>query len=418
MDFPTSRLVALEPLLYDMDQIRGIYGEAGQEVVNRVTRLVTTQVQPPFAIAIDGAWGAGKTTFLSLIRDRLDSLNYPTVWFNPWEYDATGEVVLALQKRIASELIARWKFAVKELGVFALALATAGISVAAKKCGIEYEQVKALEEDVREALDAREWSRYEDHVEATKSDFIRLTREVGKRNENGQGRPLPVVIFLDDLDRCLPDNALKLLEAVKNQFIAKKGDDAANAIFICGLDTATAKRFIMKKYEGIGHDFAFNYFRKIFNLTLGLPPKPRGEFRKFIARYVHTLFNGQMKQDEADCIASHIETLSDLAGTTSVRLMLNVANDYFVCQQMANTTPAYKTILNLLFLREYWNEFFGELVARLQKKGDSRFVDAYKEARLPELAADQERLKMFTSAIVPEISAQVAELHNAGLLSR
>jgi hypothetical protein len=414
MDFPPRELANLEPRFYDVSQIREAYGGAGQEAIRRVASLISTRVQAPFAIAVEGRWGAGKTTFLALLERELSEQDYPTIWFNPWEYDATGEVVLALQKTIALKLITRWEFQLKELGVFALAFAASGLSVAAKAFGIEYEQVKTIEEDVRQALSGREWSQYEDHVEAVRNDFVKLTHQVEKRDKTYQGKPL--VIFLDDLDRCLPDNALRLLEALKNQFVARTEEGYANAIFICGLDTATAKRFIMKKYEGIGRDFAFNYFRKIFNLTVTLPPKTEDGFRDFLGRYIEGLFSGNMDENEAGQIAAYLDRLAKWAGATSVRLLLNVANGYFVCRHIVGTGLSHEEILNLLFLREAWNEFYEELTARLRKAPGSSFVDAYKQANLPDLAAEDARLKAFMVPVIRSMNAQVADYQNAGLL--
>jgi len=414
MDFPPDRLAVLEPRFYDVGQILTAYGTYGHNVVLKAASLISNHTQPPFAIAVEGRWGAGKTTFLTLLEDELKKRDYPTIWFNPWEYDATGDVVLALQKTIARDLVRRWKFGLKELGVFALALATTGVSVAAKTCGIDCKQVKTIEEDVRQALAGRKWDQYEDYVEAVRNDFIELTHQVGKKDAKYEGKPL--VIFLDDLDRCLPDNALRLLEALKNQFVARNERLAANAIFVCGLDTATAKRFIMKRYEGISPGFALNYFRKIFNLTLTLPPKPEADFREFLGRYITALSNGHIGNAKAEAIAKHVDHLAELAGTTSVRLLLNVANAYSVHNRVNGTEVPYEEILNLLFLREVWNEFYEELAARLRKSAPSLFVDAYKRNGLPAMAAKDARLETFAKSTLLRMTMQVADYRNAGLL--
>ena len=53
--------------------------------------------------------------------------------------------------------------------------------------------------------------------------------------------------ILDDLDRCLPDRALELLESIKNLFVV----DNADVIFISGIDTDVVKKFINQKYHNI-----------------------------------------------------------------------------------------------------------------------------------------------------------------------
>ena len=49
---------------------------------------------------------------------------------------------------------------------------------------------------------------------------------------------------------------------MKNQFIVKTAEGPANVIVISAIDTSVAKRFISRKYEGVGSDFAANYFKK------------------------------------------------------------------------------------------------------------------------------------------------------------
>ena len=255
------KLRAHEPFLYEVDQIDEMY-KGEDSGLDKFVRVITDRIQPPFSIAIDGPWGAGKTTLLMLVRDRLAKSNYPTVWFNPWEYDYSDDVVLAFHRKIACEYVDTFQATIQELGIFSLSLITAGAAAVAKKlAGIDYTAVEKIQENVRAALSGNRYGSFEDVVEMTKKDFVRLTTKVGQKNEY-QGKPL--VIFLDDLDRCLPENALRLLEALKNQFIVKTDEGVANVLVIAAIDTGVAKRFILKKYEGIGLDFAANYFKKIF----------------------------------------------------------------------------------------------------------------------------------------------------------
>ena len=200
-----TKLRALEPQLRSIDEIKQMCGEECQTAASAVVNLITTDIEPPYSIALDGLWGAGKTTFMLLMKHLLDEKKYPTIWFNPWEYDYDDDVVLAMQRKIASEFASRFGIAVKELGVFSLTLLTAGISaVASTLAGTKYGDVKSISEDVEEALKTGRYESFDDKVKAFKADFVRLTRKVGSRKEY-HNRPL--ILFLDDLDRCLPERA-------------------------------------------------------------------------------------------------------------------------------------------------------------------------------------------------------------------
>ena len=49
-----------------------------------LTNLVT-DFESPYVVAIDAAWGAGKTTFIKIWTQELRNQNYPVVQFNAWK---------------------------------------------------------------------------------------------------------------------------------------------------------------------------------------------------------------------------------------------------------------------------------------------------------------------------------------------
>ncbi len=100
-----------------------------------------------------------------------------------------------------------------------------------------------------------------------------------------------VVIFIDDLDRCLPEKALEVLEAVK-LFMDVKG-----CIFILGIDKDVINYIIYKKYKDLYDDgkgsenrdgkgkaavAGENYLEKIIQLSFNLPTIKDEDMVKFI----------------------------------------------------------------------------------------------------------------------------------------
>ena len=53
-------------------------------------------IEGPWVLALDGAWGAGKTTFLKMWQQYLVNKGLPTIAFNAWETDFTSDPFLAL----------------------------------------------------------------------------------------------------------------------------------------------------------------------------------------------------------------------------------------------------------------------------------------------------------------------------------
>ena len=190
-----GRLRALDPLLQDSIEDQLYYDK---NIVKNIVDLVKNNIYPPYSIAVSGSWGSGKTMLLKLIQQDLEHKQcYPTIWFNPWEYDNSGDVVLSLQKYMALEFKDRFKFTLKDLGIFGLTLVTAGIDTIARlatKETVTYANIKDIEEDVRGALGEKLYNTYEDEVKAIKEDFVALTKKVSDKND---GKPL--VIFFDDI---------------------------------------------------------------------------------------------------------------------------------------------------------------------------------------------------------------------------
>lgn len=73
-----------------------------------------------------------------------------------------------------------------------------------------------------------------------------------------------LVVFVDDLDRCLPENAVRLLEAIKNFLHVEK------VIFVVAVDRRVVSSMIEKKY-GLHHGYGNEYLMKIIHYSYDLP---------------------------------------------------------------------------------------------------------------------------------------------------
>ena len=74
-----------------------------REQAQVLTRMVAN-IDGPCAMAVDAAWGAGKTTFLRMWAQYLRDEGYPVVQFNAWETDFTEEPFIALASEISQGL--------------------------------------------------------------------------------------------------------------------------------------------------------------------------------------------------------------------------------------------------------------------------------------------------------------------------
>ena len=74
-----------------------------KEPAEILTHLVGS-LEGPCVLAVDAAWGAGKTTFLNIWSKHLRKHKFPVVKFNAWETDHAGDPFVALSSELTKGL--------------------------------------------------------------------------------------------------------------------------------------------------------------------------------------------------------------------------------------------------------------------------------------------------------------------------
>jgi hypothetical protein len=293
---------------------------------------------------------------------QIKELPYPTFWFNPWEYQDAESVVMAFLQRFATEelktLDKAMRTSLKILGTVGLLGLDVALGVVPRAIGAFLEKIKDPQKikEIGELFE-KNYEKYQDIIQMIRDDFTQLINNVSKKHDGK-----PVIIFFDDLDRCLPDKTIQLLEAVKNLFVVKD----TKVIFICGIDTHIAKQFIKAHYKDIEESFAINYFRKIFNLTISMPSSP--DLYKLLLKYVQELHNWDSSKTEA--LAKMIYTRGLQAKMVSVRSYLNIVHNFYTFQKF---NPGYEfqpendLVVHLLVVKEAWQPFYEDLMKEAAK---------------------------------------------------
>ncbi len=358
------KLHALDPLLYPPEEDI-LHSE--NKFIKHFYELIGQSIEPPYAVSIDGVWGSGKTTVMKTLEKELQASSYPTFWFNPWEYRQTQNVVLAFLQCLAGT----YKDILKEMKnsttkIFRVLL-EAGMDAGLKMVTSGTLNLKDIKDTLKGIEDKQlpSYERYQNTIETIKSEFGGLVRHISQKHKNR-----PVIIFFDDLDRCLPEDAIQLLEALKNLFVTR----GCNAIFICGIDTHVAKQFIKEHYKGIEEDFSINYFRKIFNLTISMPHN--SDIYSLLLNHIKGLFDWDDPQDrKSKPLAEMIESVGRQAQIYSARKYLNIVDNFHV---FLTFNPDYRLnlkedfIVYLLILKEAWQPIFEDLIkSAFNKRSDN-----------------------------------------------
>jgi KAP family P-loop domain len=231
-------------------------------------QVITGTTRLPLTVGIFGSWGSGKTSLMRTVEAKLRHEKVKTVWFNAWKYDGKEAIWNALIQTIFYEMksdpdVARSSRraafrrrvvrASKELAKYSAKVGTRFVPGGI----VREEDVDA----VLEALGSSADDRLFEFVNKFEFMFDSLVKDyVGEKGF--------LVVFIDDLDRCLPENAIEVMEALKLYL------DRANCIFVLGVEPTIVEEAIKRRYNDSASLSATEYIEKIIQIPFVLP-RPR-----------------------------------------------------------------------------------------------------------------------------------------------
>ena len=248
---PTPLVVPKSGNPFENDKL----GRRGQ--IESLTQLIR-EIEGPCVLAVDGAWGSGKTVFLKMWAQFLRNRRFQVAELNAWETDFSDDPLMALYAAFEDGLGRSNTKATLKTGVRAISK-------------IASDAIPLLP-DVAEALTIAK-ERSEPSAKARLSRFRDAEKAIGefKRALKAatKGR-LPLVILVDELDRCRPDYAIRFLEATKHIF------DVERIVFILGVNLSELAHSVSALY---GTDFdGETYLRRFVDRSIYIPQADRVEF--------------------------------------------------------------------------------------------------------------------------------------------
>ena len=290
----------------------------------------------PLTIGITAKWGTGKTSMLKLIRGAIDgqeNKNIQTIWFNAWKYDREPEPIVPLLVSIhqaTADPKNKGVEAVKTIGKSARAVAS-GIKLKGKigtpfwvqlltgfhgELEVETEPGKTFDK-LEELLKDSDIPTIEESAVASALRELESKSAEFHEKENAP----KFIVFIDDLDRCHPDSALRLLDAIKLVL------DLPGFLFVLALDKTIIEEFLIKRYRrefGASNyeESGRRYIDKIIQLEVPLPPQT-GRHGGFVDNTAIDIVG----DDLAASIAAPLKLCTALSPRDIVRLMMRVKLD-------------------------------------------------------------------------------------------
>lgn len=248
------------------------------EFVRQFVKMLNA-IEDNCTIALEGNWGSGKTFFVKQVKMVLDAHNpnyQPVngflteerrkvikekcsefnaedgstelkpqlcVYYDAWRNDNDEDPILSLVYSIVKEIGSDFSFKKKStLNIFSEL-----INLACNK------DISKLKEELKgeNALDLIKKTK--DEADTVSKFLQSLLPEVGER----------LIVFVDELDRCKPSYAVKILERIKHYFLDEK------ITFVFSVNINELQHTIKKHY---GSDFdATRYLDRFFDLRATLP---------------------------------------------------------------------------------------------------------------------------------------------------
>jgi formylglycine-generating enzyme required for sulfatase activity len=287
-----------------------------------LTNVVLT-ADTPITIGVFGPWGSGKTSLMRLVAEQLLNRRTTThrwarvVWFNAWQYERDqGALWRALLLRVLEGLesdadqlnpedaaqIEDWRTRlytdVQRSETGSLQIDWPKLGKGALRLGLSLVPTPGTLTELLQFMKG-EMGTLEDIVAAFQRERTEIYRRQLTLLEEFQGgfahlvreyvwgRNGLLVVFIDDLDRCLPNRAIEVLEAIK-LFL-----DVSGCVFFIAVDRDIIEQVVRVQYTGYMEDTGSksapvagqSYLEKIVQLPFHLPPLEDDQIAAFIDQH-------------------------------------------------------------------------------------------------------------------------------------
>jgi len=191
-----------------------------KQIAEKAIALLTAEIDIS-PMVIDGGWGTGKTEFChKLINLMKESDTHHVIYIDAFKADHANEPLMAILAEVIKVLPsneAKQGFIKKALPAVRFGLKTAakaGVSHLLRQdaADVANDFDKEIQKTADKAIDATVESLLKDHVKAEQNlkALQEALRDIAKEK--------PIVLFVDELDRCRPDFAVDMLEIMKHTF--------------------------------------------------------------------------------------------------------------------------------------------------------------------------------------------------------
>lgn len=336
-----------------------------QESIMNMKQFIDEINKEPFVLAIDSSYGMGKSTFLKMMKSHFEP-KYCIIEYDAWENDLYEDIFITIVAEITKqietflpndktgEILNELKDKGSKIAINLISFATRGI--------------------IDRSLWERESSEYIDRIERyykIKKEFKDFKKALTNvANSVYKETKKPLIITIDELDRCKPIYAIKLLEIMKHLFSIN------HIVFILAVD----KQHLINSIKSIyGSEIDANgYLGKFIDFYYYLPDPNYELYINFLIKSYGLESVIKTKMGKYEVIENElIESAKYLIKRN--RFNLREINQYFIhlviCMLFINKPVIPIHLALLLYLRMKEQKEYTELKTRNRIGDIGRYFD-------------------------------------------
>ena len=300
------------------------FSEVSQLAVN----ILKSPGMLPVSLGIFGNWGAGKSSLLKLIENDLAASGDDRIVlnFDAWLYQGYDDARAALLEVIVRELdraaqeneglLVKTKSLLARVDVFrAFGLLAEGAALSfgiptggllARLGGVFSNLKDGIQDkdEFREVVDAGQAAKDAtsellkkpvansppQQIDAFRKEYGEILAELGK----------PLIVIIDNLDRCLPVNAIQTLEAIRLFLFLP------NTAFVIAADEEMIRSAVAEHFKGASGRHQIDYLDKLIQVPIRVPKAGVREIRSYL--FMLFAIDYGVSGDQLERLRSGLET--------------------------------------------------------------------------------------------------------------
>jgi len=331
----------------------------------------------PISVGIFGNWGAGKSTILELTKKSLENDSkegneYIQIHFDAWMFEGFDDAKAALLETIASELLKEAEKAEDDKGLIEKAtefservdkirllgmLAEGGAALSGfpifglsqKLIGWFGDEESESEEGNFEVTDVKSATDKVKKVAKSGKGVLKSKKKLSPPTEIRKFRSTysslldsfnkPIIVYVDNLDRCSPVNAISTLEAMRLFLFLP------NTAFVIAADEDMIRLAVPHFHKGASQRHQTDYLDKLIQIPVHVPKPGVAEIRAYLMMLIAS--DKKVETSEFEKIRSKLEdslrlswqqdqiTVDELLSDCNIDNIDELRGEFKVAEQLA-----------------------------------------------------------------------------------